>query len=153
MAEYRHILVPVDGSASSLKAVEQAIELAGLCDSEINFIHVANLNGVMGSYPAFVSPRSNFSGSILEDVVEIGRKILDQALDMVPQSIKAKGHCVNGNPASAILQEAEALKVDLIIVGSRGLGVLRGTLVGSVSRSLLGNATCPVLVVKAEEQK
>jgi nucleotide-binding universal stress UspA family protein len=53
-----------------------------------------------------------------------------------------------GLPADVIVRDAAANRSDLVVVGARGLGPLRRVLLGSVSESVLGHATCPVLVVR-----
>lgn len=53
-----------------------------------------------------------------------------------------------GDPAEAIMDYAKEINTDLIIMGSRGLGLVRGVLLGSVSKYVLEHAKCPVLIVK-----
>ena len=67
------------------------------------------------------------------------------ALGRVPHGIKAEGRLLTGSPG-ALLSDASA-EVDLMIVGSRGHGPLRRTLLGSTSRSLVSGAASPLLVV------
>ena len=66
----------------------------------------------------------------------------------MPEGIKAKRKVVGGIPTSAILEYAEENKADMIIVGSRGLSMVKGALLGSVSQHLVEYASCPVMVVK-----
>ncbi len=56
---------------------------------------------------------------------------------------------LRGRPASAIVEEADDLRADLVVVGSRGLGRLRSMLLGSVSAEVVDHAPCPVLVARA----
>jgi len=142
------ILVPVDGSENSFKAAQQAIDLGLCCEAELEFLHVVNLGSSLSRSQA--NAQQTKDTSVLEDVIDRGRKILDQALDLVPETLKAKGHCVSGVPETAILQEAQ--KCDVIVMGTRGLGALRAVLVGSVSSYVLNNAKCSVLLVKADKK-
>jgi nucleotide-binding universal stress UspA family protein len=142
------ILVPVDGSENSFKAAQQAIDLGLCCEAELEFLHVVNLGSSLSRAQA--NAQQTKDTSVLEDVIDRGRKILDQALDLVPENLKAKGHCVSGVPEMAILQEAQ--KCDVIVMGTRGLGALRAVLVGSVSSYVLNNAKCSVLLVKADKK-
>lgn len=148
MAGIERILVPIDGSKSGERVVEQALYIAKACDAALDFVYVVNLDGVIGGHP--LSSSVSFSGSVLEGAVGLGKRILEHALDQTPVDIKARGHCVNGDPGKAILEKADELGADLIIMGSRGLGVLKGALLGSVSRMLVENAKCPVLIVKPD---
>lgn len=147
MVSIKRILVPLDGSESADRALSEALRLAKIFDAELDFIYVANLNGAIGGYP--LPANSGFSGSVLKSVAAAGQTILDRALDRTPDEIKAKGHCVSGVPAQVILHKAKELDADLIVMGSRGLGAIKGALLGSVSRFLLERAECPVMAVKA----
>lgn len=144
------ILVPVDGSDTSFAAVQQAIELALACEAEIKFLYVVNLEDSLLTPP--VIGKAEAETSVLEDVIDKGRRILDEVLDTVPDAVKAKGHCVSGNPETVILREASAGNYDLIVMGSRGLGAIRSVLMGSVSSYVLNNAKCSVMLVKADKK-
>ena len=74
------ILVPVDGSASSDRAVAQAISIATLCESKLNFLYVANINQL--------AINACLSDAILAAVRKAGEVILDRAVNMVPSDIK-----------------------------------------------------------------
>jgi Universal stress protein UspA and related nucleotide-binding proteins len=147
---WSRILVPVDGSANAFKAAQQAIDLAKCCEAELEFLHVVNLTASLG-IPSAVGSKEKDT-SVLEDAIDHGRKILDQLLDLVPPEVKAKGHCVSGSTEKVILQEAEASRCDLIVMGSRGLGALRAVLVGSISCAVLNNASCSVMLIKADKK-
>ena len=140
MTQFKRILVPVDGSDSSDRAIDQAIYLAGICDAKIDFIYVANINQL--------AINACLSDAILEAVTQAGNVILDRALEKVPANIKAEGFSETGSPAVVILEVAENENSDLIVMGSRGLGVVKGVLLGSVSQHLVEQAKCPVMVVK-----
>ena len=88
------------------------------------------------------------SDVVLEAVTKAGNVILDRAMQMVPSGIKKEAFSETGSPAVAILDFAEHSGTDLIVMGSRGLGVVKGVLLGSVSQYIVEQAKCPVLVVK-----
>lgn len=140
MEGFQRILVPVDGSDSSDRAIEQAVALAQVCGGRISFLYVANINQL--------AINACLSDAILEAVTKAGNVILDRALEKVPSEIKADGFSETGSPAVVILEFANAQNVDLIVMGSRGLGVVKGVLLGSVSQHLVEQAKCPVMVVK-----
>ena len=73
-------------------------------------------------------------------VAHIGKKL--------PDDIKASKHVETGNIPKAIMRVAAEEHSDLIIMGSRGLGVVKGVLRGSVSQYIVEQSKCPVLVVK-----
>lgn len=136
----KNILVPVDGSESSDRAVEQAIELAKVCDAKLNFLYVANINQL--------AINACLSDAILDAVSKAGQVILDRALEMVPARVEKEAFSETGSPAVVILEFAESHDTDLIVMGSRGLGVVKGVLLGSVSQYIIEQAKCPVTVVK-----
>lgn len=125
----------------------QAIHLAEVCGAQLEFIYVVNINGAIGGYPLTVNQA--FPYSVLEGVISVGEKVLEHALDLVPDHITAKGRCLSGVPGDTILSAAQEIGADLIVMGSRGYGVIKGALLGSVSRFLTENAKCPVMIVKA----
>ncbi|WP_110954451.1 universal stress protein [Anaerosinus massiliensis] len=140
MTQFKRILVPVDGSDSAERAIDQAIYLAEICEAKLHFIYVANINQL--------AINACLSDAILEAVTKAGNVILDRALEKVPSNLKAEGISETGSPAAVILDFATSENIDLIVMGSRGLGVVKGVLLGSVSQHLVEQAKCPVMVVK-----
>ena len=136
----KNILVPVDGSVGSDRAVAQAISIASLCEAKINFLYVANINQL--------AINALLSDAILAAVKKAGDVILERAVNMVPSDIKYETFSQTGSPAVTILDFEKQLNSDLIVMGSRGLGLVKGVLLGSVSQYIVEQATCPVLVVK-----
>ena len=134
------ILVPVDGSESSDRAVAQAISIAELCNSKLNFLYVANINQL--------AINACLSDAILAAVRKAGEVILDRAVNMLPSDIKYETFSETGAPAVTILDFEKQINADLIVMGSRGLGLVKGVILGSVSQYIVERANCPVLVVK-----
>lgn len=146
MEEFERILVPVDGSKSSAKAVARAVKLAQICGSAIDFLYVANITGVTGGLQ--LAPPIQLPGDVLEMLKEEGNAAVDEVLAQVPAGLSTERHCLPGSPAETILAFAEKRGSDLIVVGSRGLTAAEGIWLGSVSRYLVERAKCPVMVVK-----
>ncbi len=136
----KEILVPVDGSEGSDRAVAQAITMAEVCDAKLNFLYVANINQL--------AINACLSDAILEAVTKAGNVILDRAMALVPSGIEKEAFSETGSPAVVILEFAASNDIDLIVMGSRGLGIVKGVLLGSVSQYIVEQAKCPVLVVK-----
>ncbi len=136
----KNILIPVDGSEGSDRAVTHAITLAEVCGAKLNFLYVANINQL--------AINACLSDAILEAVTKAGNVILDRAIQMVPTGIEKEAFSETGSPAVVILDFADSIEADLVVMGSRGLGVVKGVLLGSVSQYIVEQSKCPVLVVK-----
>ena len=136
----KNILVPVDGSDGSDKAVAHAIGMAEIYGAKLNFLYVANINQL--------AINAALSQAILEAVTKAGKTILDRAENMVPSGIDKESFSETGSPAAVILEFEDKLNADLIVMGSRGLGVVKGILLGSVSQYIIERSKCPVLVIK-----
>ena len=136
----KNILVPVDGSDGSDKAVAQAIGMAEIYGAKLKFLYVANINQL--------AINAALSQAILEAVTKAGKTILDRAENMVPSGIEKESFSETGSPAAVILEFEDKLNADLIVMGSRGLGVVKGILLGSVSQYIIERSKCPVLVIK-----
>ena len=136
----KNMLVPVDGSEGSDRAIEQAITLASACGAKLNFLYVANINQL--------AINACLSDAILEAVTKAGSVILDRAMEMVPEGVDKEAFSETGSPAVVILDFAMDNDMDLIVMGSRGLGPLKGIFMGSVSSYMVSRSKCPVLIVK-----
>uniref|UniRef100_A0ACD6A0N2 Uncharacterized protein n=1 Tax=Avena sativa TaxID=4498 RepID=A0ACD6A0N2_AVESA len=80
---------------------------------------------------------------------ENSRKVVARALDLCMQrQVRATAAVVEGDPKEAICQAVEDMRADLLVLGSRGLGMVKRALLGSVSDYLAHHACCPVLIVK-----
>lgn len=133
---FRKIAVAYDDTEEAKAALARAEEVALACRATIVIFTVsappAVVPGAAGYTPA-IPPQA---GSIVTRAV----KGVDERLD-------ATGQALSGVPGPAILKACEEFGVDLLVAGSRGHGPLARTLLGSVSRQLAHNASCPVLVV------
>ncbi len=153
---FNRILVGVDGSSQSNKALQQALEVARKFDGKITLIHVYSTavpivpvaEGV--GTPTVISPVSmETAARIADEVKQRGKQILDEA----EKSAKDHGVSVDkvlkeGDAVSEIVAFAEQEKFDLIVLGHRGWSKLRELLLGGVSEGVSHKATCPVLIVK-----
>jgi nucleotide-binding universal stress UspA family protein len=136
----KNILVPVDGSKNSEDAIQKAIELAQACNAKLSFLYVANINQL--------AINACLTEAILESVTKAGDVILDRAMEAVPEGVEKEAFSETGSPAVVILDFATTNDMDMIVMGSRGLGIVKGVLLGSVSQYIVEQAKCPVLVVK-----
>lgn len=139
---FKNILLGVDGSEHALHAAKTAADLARSMNSKTLRIVVA-----FEPVPPYLG-EPNLQAAISARMKE-AETILQNALDAVSE-IPGEVHTeiLEGPPAEAILDVAKTRKSDLIVMGSRGLGRLRGALLGSQSQKVVQHAPCPVLIVR-----
>jgi nucleotide-binding universal stress UspA family protein len=137
------ILAAVDGGPQAQAVARMAANLATKMGSELHVVHV-------GFVPAMYHPEMQGYRSRFEAVRQETQQILDEEVGRVEAVCArvARSHLRMGRPDVEIVELAEDLGAGLIVVGSRGLGGLRRTLMGSVSDSVVRHAHCPVLVVR-----
>jgi nucleotide-binding universal stress UspA family protein len=126
MKDKIRILVGVDGSNNSDRALLEAVAIA---KKFMGFIKIITVYG---------RGREKKAG----EVIEHAKFYLENEVEYTTVSI------LGSNPARALRNTAERENFDLIVVGSRGLGSKASILLGSVSRQVVANAECNVLVVK-----
>jgi len=132
------IVLAVDGSEPSDRAVEYAGRLAKESGSRIVAVHVKEIMAGRAAGPVHVN----------ED--EILDKVREQIKQLNDDGIKAElqvTSSMTGGPAHIIADAAEKESADVIVTGTRGHTALAGVFLGSVAQRLLHLASCPVLVV------
>ncbi|HZS13960.1 MAG TPA: universal stress protein [Candidatus Dormibacteraeota bacterium] len=136
----RRILLAGDGSDDANAAARAAADLARLACADLHVVHVWQ--------PSLV-PLPGEAGETAAQ--ERAQSILERMLDAVRArgAHVAVGHLRSGRAADEILACAEEIDADLVVVGSRGLGALQRTVVGSVSEAVVHHSTRPVLVLRA----
>lgn len=131
-SSYKKILVPVDGSKYSNRALAHACNLAKKYDSRISLIYVIDNSRVI----LFVSRKD-----YLNELKNFGKKVLEKATRMTEKrKVKSKQVMKEGKPAQQILNFVKKEKHDLIVVGNKGLGSIDRFFMGSVSTKLVNNS-------------
>jgi nucleotide-binding universal stress UspA family protein len=144
---YKKILVAVDGSEQSNKAAVHGAELAVKLGAELILFHV------IPTLPSYASISPDQLGIIHQGITEEfyshGREILNQAKDdLAAYGINIATDFSVGHPADEICQKAAKCGCDLLIMGSRGLGQIKGYLMGSVSNRVCRLVDCPILIMR-----
>jgi nucleotide-binding universal stress UspA family protein len=144
VAPPHRILVAVDGSEASARAVELALGVAENAGASVTCLLAWNLEMHEG---VVVTERSSERWVAVEQrFTDLGHRTLDPVATRHP-GVTADVVVRHGSPARAVVEAAAELDVDLVVVGRRGLGGFRGLLLGSVSRRVVEHAGRVVIVV------
>jgi nucleotide-binding universal stress UspA family protein len=146
----KRFLVAVDGSEHSKKAVDLAIDMAKKWHAEIFLIHVREEMEVPKGVEPWMRIEGIRSSGDYFELVCGSDQFLGQAEEKIKAAggIKVKRICANGNPADEILTAAEDNNVDVIVMGSRGLGRFSRSFMGSVSTKVCNHANSTCITVK-----
>jgi len=154
---FRKILVPLDGSEHSGRALEVAVQIAKNLNSKLVLLAVYPITFVPASpdltMPTLGTiPDATSAGLInieIEAARNSGKKILAEAEQKVKsETIEVETQLAEGNAAEIIVEKSKEGKFDLIVMGARGLSTIKKLFIGSVSEGVIKNALCPVLIVK-----
>lgn len=146
---YSHLLVPSDGSERSARAVREAVRLAAALGSRITVLTVERQPRM--PVPGMGEP---LDGATLAALAEAARqqssRVLADALAIAAAAgVPAAGESTGGeSPHRAILEAAERLQCDLIVMASHGRRGLQGMVLGSQTQRVLTQAPVPVLVLR-----
>lgn len=154
---FQKILVPLDGSEHSLKALDVATRLADKFLGKITLIHVYSI-----SVQPVMMPEPSTSGSvgmpimtgaevsrIIEAAQSVGNRILDDGEQRVKaENVQVKKTLLEGHAVQEIVRLANEGSYDLIVIGARGISHVREILLGSVTDGVIHHVHCPVLVIK-----
>jgi nucleotide-binding universal stress UspA family protein len=151
---FEKILVPLDGSQHSLRALEIATQIAKKFDGKITLIHVYSVGAkaVVMTEPTTpnvpIMAPADFS-RVMEAAQEAGKAILSHGREKVgSEGIQVETLLEEGHSVKELLKAARDDEFDLIVMGARGVSRIREILLGSVSDGVIRNAPCPVLVTK-----
>ncbi|MER7186985.1 universal stress protein [Streptomyces hyaluromycini] len=139
----RRVVVGVDGSPSSYAALRWALRYAGLVGGVVEAVTVWELPGLYG-----------WSGPAVDmdvDEEEARDRMRQELTDVLgaDQADSVRSHLVHGNTTDVLLRAAEG--AEALVVGSRGRGGFARALLGSVSQQVSQHATCPVVIIRAEQ--
>jgi nucleotide-binding universal stress UspA family protein len=134
------ILVAVDGSRYAEKGLEQAIKLAKADSGELVVLSVAALVGQTDEMPPGMRDK------LVEEAKGMTAKGVEEA---VKAGVKATGKVIqDATPAAGIVDYAEKIGADLVVIGAKGKSNLERFLTGSVAQTVTAHAGCSVLVIK-----
>lgn len=150
----KRIYLPIDGSECSNRAIEYCAKLATKLKSDIIMIYVIEAKKI--NYPEFFS--GSMGGELVEKLHETAKKLATEILDNGKKTIlsidknlepQISLEILSGDPAEMITSMANEDDVDLIVMGSSGMGSgIKNMLLGSVTNKVIHNTDIPVLVIK-----
>lgn len=152
---FRKILVPIDGSEHSLKALEEASQIAKLSSGKITLINVFSVQPIVMPEPSASGypGRPILTGAEVSRIIEAAQKSGNKILQDGEQRISASGvqvekMLVEGHTVQEIVRAANEGNFDLIVIGARGISHIREMFLGSVTDGVIHHAHCAVLVIK-----
>ena len=144
---FERILVAVDGSEGSKKALRLAANLQKTCGSELLILTVFRHHSLLEASMSMVRPDD--PESMDDSMRAYAKEVAEDAKAIAAEegAERVRAFVKGGQPARTIVKFAEEHKADLIVVGSRGQGDMQGFLLGSVSHKVTSLASIPVMVV------
>ena len=147
---YERILVPVDGSPTSTRGLDEAIRLAKLTGADIRLVHVLD-------QMAFAAGLENYAGDIFGILKDAGEKILGQMKERVAASgigvTTYLSEPISGRVCDVVVDQAKAFGADLIVLGTHGRRGVGRLFLGSDAEQILRSATAPVLLVRSTDAR
>lgn len=150
--QIKKILIPIDFSKTSLKALDHAAYLAKISDAEITLLHVPESLSVTTGTGVFDPP--DFHEDYEKNIADQSNKRLDE----LAAGLKKKGNLkvntltVIGSPKKEILNVSKKIKADLIVMGTHGASGIKEFFIGSNTFSIIKDAKCPVLSVQKDQK-
>jgi universal stress protein A len=151
MITIKRILYPTDFSDCAKTAEEYATALADQFQAELHVLNV--LADVKMMLPGPGSALSLPQNYLLDLITEAERTLAKVLPDAAKSGRTVVRTLRTGNPHVEIVKYAEAMEIDLIVMGTHGRGGLAHMLLGSVAEKLVRTAGCPVLTVRPAEQQ
>ena len=150
--DIKRILVPLDFSANSTRALDYAHAVARKFDAAIHLVHVCEVPSMLtASMDAYAIAYADWSR-------RLGEEAETQLNDFKSRlgDVKVTTEVLFGSPSMAIVEDAETNDTDLIVMGTHGHGAVMHVLMGNVAERVVRTAPCPVLTVgepKARKEK
>ena len=142
MVDYETVLIPTDGSHSAERGIEHGLGIAGDNGAVVHFVHIID-ESRHGTTPAL----SNYELALEELEEEANSELRELAERAEAHGIDAETYFHRGFPHEEIVEYAESIDADVIVMGKHGSGGSETPHVGSVADRVLRTAECPVFTV------
>jgi len=137
---YEKILVPLDGSKYSIRALQEAIKVGKMTNGSITIIHIT---------PPGSSLAHSSNEQLSKSFTAIGKALLADGKKLAKtEGINVEKMLVEGDATEEIIKAAKNHNFKLIVIGASGLSKLKELVLGSVVHGVIKNAPCPVLVTR-----
>ena len=140
---YQVIVVGTDGSPRAAVAVEEALNLAAMTGSTVHAVHAIHTPAVIEdphSAQMIMDEMRGHADSIQKELLETAKR----------RGVKVEFHSSMGEPANALIDLAERVNADLVVVGNRGMSGMKRFVLGSVPNKVSHHCPCSVLIVNTE---
>jgi nucleotide-binding universal stress UspA family protein len=137
------ILVPVDGSDCSLRALDVATNFAATLGGELVVCHVVEL----AKAATLSGGQAELVAGCIEELQRAGTAIVDEAIERVGSRVRVSSRTVEGTSVDEIERLAAEIKPSFIVIGSHGRTGLNRAVMGSVAEGVVRRAPVPVMVV------
>ncbi|MCE9660797.1 MAG: universal stress protein [Burkholderiales bacterium] len=143
---YKRILVPVDGSPTSTRGLDEAIQLAKLTGASIRLVHVLD-------QMVFMTAMETYTIDVIGILKEAGERIMQEMKARVAASgidvTTFVSEALPGRVCDVVAEQAKAFDADLIVLGTHGRRGVGRLLIGSDAEQIVRIASVPVLLVRA----
>lgn len=142
----KRILVPIDGSIQSLKALPMAVKIARLHQAELALLTVTYFAKETDAGYATVS--TWLDSPMIGSVGKYVERVFAAAKEIIPKDVKVATYHLSGQPEETILDFVSENDVDMIAIGCKHVSFVDKIIKGSISRHIIEKAKCPVIIVK-----
>jgi nucleotide-binding universal stress UspA family protein len=146
---FRNILVSIDGSSHSDRALSEAIDIASASSARLTVI-----TAVPSAHPWVYTPSNVAALETLGPELEReSQEIMRNAIERIPESVPVTKIITHDPIRKALIRKINDGCYDLLVMGSRGRGAVSASLFGSVSHFALNHSRIPVLIVHDESER
>ena len=148
---YQRILVPIDGSSTSNRGLDEAIKLAKLTGASLRLIHVIDVLSFATGFEVYAA----YANDVIPRIKEAGKQVLEQGrIRVEANGVKVDSLLFDSLVApvsDTVVEQAKAWGADLIVIGTHGRRGVGRFLLGSDAEQIMRIAPVPVLLVRAPE--
>ena len=146
---FKHILIPVDGSLTARHAAMAAITLATSLKAKLTLIHVVNLYAYAGLGAGFAEGQAMY---LSDATASANETIATMRVDIDAAGVPCDTRVVESNAIwRGIVETADSVAADLIVMGTHGRGMIDRLLLGSVTQRVLSHTRLPVMVIRGDD--